>query len=412
MSLNRRSFLGSSAIAGTGLAIGCTTEAVETDDENGGGSGGVGGDGTGGAGGAEPEVCEDPLAGGTWVENVPFMDGGVPFHQKLSQGWDARLYFDLGTLDRTKLTADNDQFYIRTEYPDQLDSTAPWAIQVHGLVGATTLTMDDILPLVVPQGSHVLECSGNGDGGAFGLMSAAEWAGAPLEDVLGLLSIDAAATRVLISGFDGHSVPSNGGHSTPGASWIFTFDQLIEAGAFLATEMNGVALPPDHGAPVRLYMPGWYGCSNIKWVNEIELVDEDAPSTDQMREFASRTHQLGTPTLARDFRPASMDQSAMPVRVEKWQLADGLGYRVIGILWGGQALTEALLISFDGGVNWEPVNVCPKMSTNQTWTIWEHIWRPTATGTAAIKMAVDDATISTNRLDLGWYDRSVSISEV
>ncbi len=96
------------------------------------------------------------------------------------------------------------------------------------------------------------------------------------------------ATRVLVSGFDDHSQPSRS--SVAGASWIFTFEQLEAAGAFLATEMNGKPLSPDHGFPVRLVVPRWYGCACIKWVNEILLVDEEAPVTSQMREFAGRGH--------------------------------------------------------------------------------------------------------------------------
>ncbi len=410
MTLDRRTLLGNSVLAGAGLAVGCTTEALETTEDDGAGGSGTGGQG--GAGGAAPVNCEDAFSGGQYLGNIEFLDGDVGFAQKFSQGWDARLYFDLASLTPDKLTATNDEFYVRTEFPDLLDTSVPWAIQVDGMVTSRTLTMDDILPLAKPQGAFVLECSGNGGGGAFGLMSAAEWSGAPMEDVLDLLTIDPAATRVLVSGFDGHSVPSVGMHSTPGASWIFTFDQLREAGAFLATEMNGVALPPDHGEPVRLYMPGWYGCTNIKWVDAIRLVDENEPSTGQMREFASRTHQIGTPQLARDFLPASMNQAAMPVRIEKWQLSDGIAFRVVGILWGGQALTDKLFISFDNGLNWEWVNVCPGMQTNQTWTLWEHFWRPTATGTAAIRMLIDDPMIPTNRLDSGWYDRAVTIAEI
>src|SRR5204862_7518096 len=104
--------------------------------------------------------------------------------------------------------------------------------------------------------------------------------------------------------------------------------------ALLATGMNGAPLPPDHGFPVRLIVPGWYGCACIKWIDRIDLVAADAPATTQMREFARRTHQNGEPALAREFTPAVIDQAAMPVRVEKW-LADGrIAYRVIGVMWG------------------------------------------------------------------------------
>ena len=136
--------------------------------------------------------------------------------------------------------------------------------------------------------------------------------------------------------------------SVPGASWIFSRDDLQRA--LLALRMNGAPLPRDHGFPVRLIVPGWYGCACIKWVNRIELVPDDAPATSQMREFASRTHQpfdasrrAGSPTaagpgppqaLARDYLPAVIDTAAMPVRVEKWVASGHVFYRIVGITWG------------------------------------------------------------------------------
>jgi len=356
--------------------------------------------------------CADPFAGGAMIGLAPFGDVDVPLDTRRGEGWDGRLYTDLSTVRASEDVIDNDRFYLRTFYPDLLVPPDPWTIAVSGLATETTISIDDVRALAEPQGLHVLECSGNGRGGGFGLLSAAAWAGAPMTAVLDALDVDPAATRVLVEGFDEHSVPSAGGHSTPGASWIFTFDQLAEAGAFLATEMNGVPLPADHGAPVRLYVPGWYGCTCIKWVTAIRLVDDDAPATSQMLEFAGRTHQEGRPAMARDYQPASMHQAAMPVRVEKWRAADGeLLYRVIGILWGGQALTDRLQL-VASGLPPVDVDVCPPMTTNQTWTVWQHPWRPGVVGAHPIDLVIDDPAIPTRRLDVGYYRRTVSIDEV
>ena len=60
----------------------------------------------------------------------------------------------------------------------------------------------------------------------------------------------------------------------------------------------------------------WYGCTCIKWLNAITFVDNDAEATSQMQEFAARTHQHGVPKLAKDYKPAIIDQAAMPIRVE------------------------------------------------------------------------------------------------
>src|SRR5438045_5252144 len=97
--------------------------------------------------------------------------------------------------------------------------------------------------------------------------------------------------------------------------------------------MDGGPLSLDHGHPLRLLVPGWYGCTAIKWVDEVALVGDDAPATDQMREYAGRTHQDAAgprdqmlrragsrpegPPRAKDSRPATVDEAAVPVRVSQ-----------------------------------------------------------------------------------------------
>jgi DMSO/TMAO reductase YedYZ molybdopterin-dependent catalytic subunit len=400
---SRREMLASAAaVASFLLACG--------DDGAPGGASGQGGEGAaGGAGGG----CggDDPFAGAELLETLGFVDDGdLELGVPLNVGWDGRLYTNLSTLSPDALVTPNDSFYVRTRYPDLLDASAPWRIDVDGLVeGPAELALEALLPLVGPRGVHLMECSGNSRKGSFGLLSAAAWGGVRMVDVLELLDIRAEATRVLVSGFDGHSVPSANGHSKPGASWVFTFSELAEA--FLATEMNGVALPPDHGAPVRLLVPGWYGCTCIKWVDRITLVDEREPATAQMKEFASRTHQVGVPELAAMFAPATIDHAAMPVRVEQWRVDGAILYRVIGVLWGGSRVTDALSIRFGDGP-FTPVTVCPPPSTSETWALWSHAWRPSAPGEYPIRMRVDDPALVTRRLDDDYYLRTVAIDEV
>ena len=175
--------------------------------------------------------------------------------------------------------------------------------------------------------------------------------------------------------------------------------------------MNGEPLSEDHGFPIRLVIPGWYGCTCIKWVNEIALVDESAPATTQMHEFAQRTHQVGNPSLARDFRPANIDVAAMPVRVEKWLVDGHLEYHIVGILWGGTRRVTALQIRFNRDTSFVPIGSLHHQ-TNATWTLWTHDWRPKVTGNYWIQMCVADSSIPTRRLDAGYYARKVVITEV
>jgi len=322
-----------------------------------------------------------------------------------------RLAFDLRTLTLDTLVTSNHDFFIRTRYPDGLQHApgSPWPIRIGGLVREPqTLFADALDASASPQGTVLLECSGNGRQRAFGLLSAAEWSGVPLADLLTAARPLDAATRVLISGVDRHS---NATPRSAGASWVFTLGQLAAAGAFLATRMNGAPLPPDHGAPIRLIVPGWYGCTMAKWVDEIRLVDDAEPATAQMKEFAARTHQDGEPELARDYRPAEIDQTAMPVRIEKWRTDGGLEYRVVGVMWGGGRPTSALQIRFNNDEAAEPVEAY-RQTTNRTWTLWSHTWRPRRPGAFRITMHVDDPSVRTRRLDEGFYARTVEIGEV
>lgn len=360
--------------------------------------------------------CADPLAGGRRTGTVPFAgeSGNPPFHVLLGSGLDARLYTDLSELTPGTLVTPNSRFFVRTGWPDRLEFSgreAAWAIRVAGLVRQPgTLSLADLAPLVEPAGPFLMECAGNNNPENFGLMSAAAWAGAPLVKVLEKIAPLPGATRVKISGFDDHSRMSRS--STPGASWVFTIEELVSAGALLATKMNGAPLPHDHGWPVRLVVPRWYGCACIKWVDELTLVDDTAPATPQMKEFAARTFQDGAPDLARDYTPAAMDLSALPIRIEKWRLDGRLAYRVVGLVWGGTGRARELRIRFNHTEPYVPVDVCPPPETTLTWTLWSHVWRPAATGRYQIVLQAGDPAIESRRLDLYFYTRQVWIDEV
>lgn len=324
------------------------------------------------------------------------------------EGLAGRLTLDLASLEESTSRVPIDQFFIRTRKPSGLHYAErdPWMIRLRGLVRKPCdVKLADLRNDLEKKGDHLLECSGNGRQRAFGLLSTTDWSGIPVEALLERAGVLASATCVSIAGVDDHAVSLP--NSPAGASWIFRLEEIKQYGSFLATEMGGQPLTEDHGQPVRLMTPGWYGCTCIKWVDQITLLDDTAPATGQMREFASRTHQDGVPDLAKDFQPATMDLAAMPVRVEKWRLGQEIVYRVVGIMWGGQTTTTKLMIRF----NHEPPRPVDTYDhkTNATWTWWTHAWRPSQSGRYRIRLSVDDPNFRTLRLDHGFYDRSVAI---
>jgi DMSO/TMAO reductase YedYZ molybdopterin-dependent catalytic subunit len=334
----------------------------------------------------------------------------APLDQLLGSGLDARLFTDLASLDPAQPLTPSPKFFIRSAASPRLPG-APWKVQIGGLANSKpSFGVDELTRMAAPAGTHLLECAGNAAAASFGLISAAAWDGVPIAEVIDRAGANSAASHLLVSGFDDMEAPTR--TSVPGASWIFSRDELVRARAFLALRMNGAPLPPDHGGPVRLVVPGWYGCCCIKWVERIELVDRNRPTTSQMREYAARTHQNALPELARDYEPAVIDAAAMPVRVEKWRRDGRIVYRVVGIQWGGAKPTDALSIRFKSGSPWTTVDECPLPASTTNWTIWSHWWRPESAGRYDIVLKISDPTIRTRRLDLFFYTRTVSIDEV
>jgi DMSO/TMAO reductase YedYZ molybdopterin-dependent catalytic subunit len=334
----------------------------------------------------------------------------VPMESTLGDELDGRMYTDLSKLSLQTAVTPTESFYIRTRASELLDTKRPWAVRLDGLVAKPfELSGEELKKTAKPMGVHLMECAGNARSVHFGLMSAAEWAGVPLAEVLESAKPKSQSTRVLVSGFDTYAKKSIS--SQPGASWVFTWEELKAARAFLATEMNGSPLTKDHGAPVRLVVPGWYGCTCIKWVNEITLVDDGAEATSQMQEFAGRTQQQGVPKLVRDYSPATIEQAAMPTGIEKWLVGERIQYRVTGILWGGSHPVSALEIRFNPEEEYVPVESV-QQTVNDPWSFWAHTWSPKQTGSYLIRLRTNDPRIAARRLDAGYYVRSVEITEI
>jgi DMSO/TMAO reductase YedYZ molybdopterin-dependent catalytic subunit len=351
-------------------------------------------------------------AEGTRVGVIPFVnEGHDPVGVLLGDELDGRYFTDLSRLAPENPITPADDFYIRTRASKLLDRGKPWTIQLGGLAeNPKALRVDDLAKSAKPMGLHLMECAGNSRSAHFGMISVADWSGVALQDILQTLKPALSPQRILISGFDLYSAKSSS--SVPGASWIFTEEQLQSSGAFLAVQMNGKPLTLDHGAPVRLFVPGWYGCACIKWVNEISSVADDAPATSQMQEYASRTMQHGVPRLASEYKPATLDAAAMPIRIEKWFVKGKIEFRVFGIQWGGAAPIDGLEIQFNPEENYVPVTDFRASSSVNSWNFWQHNWMPSSSGRYAIRLRAKPTSIPARRLDSGYYVRFVDITDL
>jgi len=359
-----------------------------------------------------------PVAGGRLVRTMPLgrLDGrpAPPLNTLLGTSLDARQFTDLSTIDPERPLTAADHFYIRTAHPASLPPAENWRINCGGLLQERALELRALEANSGPMGTHVMECSGNVDPANFGLLSAAAWDGVPVREVLDRIGRPSAAQRVRITGLDDDQFRS--ASSNAGASWVFTVEELERTRAFLALRMNGTSLSPDHGAPVRLVVPNYYGCSCIKWVSRIDWVPDDEPATSQMQEFSARTHQSGVPALAREYEPPLIDLAAAPIRVEQWVVTrenrDRVVYRVVGLRWGGTVAKAPLTIRFKHTERFVPVENNPPATSTTSWTLWSHTWMPDTPGRYQIALSVSDLSIRARRLDIFYYTRDVEIDRI
>ncbi len=353
----------------------------------------------------------DTRDSGSVLGLVPFSgEGRPPMGELIGTELDGRLFTDLSTLTPENPVTPADKFFIRTRASRLLDTSSPWTIHVGGLIEKSiAISAEALAKKARPMGIHLMECSGNTRSTRFGMMSIAAWDGVPLQELLQRAKPQRLAVRVLVSGFDRYQEESM--TSEPGAGWIFSRDQLFSSKAFLATKMNGQPLRSDHGAPVRLMVPGWYGCVCVKWVNQIDFVSDDAPATSQMQEYAGRTMQMGVPSLARDYRPAMVDIAAMPTRIEKWLVGGKIRYHVTGIQWGGLAPAQGMELRFDPEERSVPVEIV-QTSHGKNWCFWSYQWNPPEIGKFTIRLRLNAENIAATKLNSGYYDRSVEIAEI
>jgi DMSO/TMAO reductase YedYZ molybdopterin-dependent catalytic subunit len=156
-----------------------------------------------------------------------------------------------------------------------------WTLEIGGLVAnPVSLTLDEIKSRPAITMPVTMECAGNGRtllepraiSQPWGLeaIGTAEWTGTPLAPILDEAGVDASAIEILFTGQD-RGVQ---GDEIQDYQRSLTLDDATREEVMLVYEMNGHPLQPQHGFPVRLMVPGWYGMTSVKWLTKIESISE------------------------------------------------------------------------------------------------------------------------------------------
>lgn len=355
------------------------------------------------AAGFSAPVIASILADGAWAQaatptaqafNSPFTTippDDDPAQSLASIGIDQPLTprggFNFGTPPNlvTGITVDNGAFFIRTHGPSaQLDDPSRYVLTVAGHVDTPlTLTLDDLKAMPQRSFQAFLECSGNGrgffspavKGGQWhnDAIGNADWSGVSLHEMLVKAGVKDGAIDVVSQGGD-----------FPEMQRGLPIDVAMGTDTLLVLQMNGEDLPPPHGGPVRLFVPGWGGIASTKWLIGLTVLDQPFQGDFNVKNYIV-IDELGT-TL----RPVRQ----MPASSGIWTPAVGATLPagqvpIAGYAWSGLGGIARVEVSTDNGLSWNDATLTDDGS-ELAWSRFEYAWDAKPGPTALLSRAIDD----------------------
>ena len=299
-------------------------------------------------------------------------------------------FYDLTRL-RAPITSNPDFFLLQHGEVPRLDASR-WRLAVGGLVEKPVeLLLSGLQRRQKAEVTTCIECAGNGGYGMHGLVGNARWAGVPLAPVLDELGIRPGAREVVFTGADpaterlrGEEYPSRFARSLP-------LSEARDPGILLAYEMNGEPLPVEHGYPLRLIVPGWYGVAQVKWLERIELIDRPFMGWYMAKDYVTlRGEDRGGRIEYQATSVAKMKLKSIITRVTRRRFSKGADrYTICGAAWGNGARIRSVEIRIDGD-EFRPAELEPP-SSPFAWTLFHLRWRNPAPGPHTLVSRATDA---------------------
>ena len=273
-----------------------------------------------------------------------------------------------------------DRFFVRCHTYTPQVSMSEWSLKIDGKVDRpTTLTLDDLKKLPRVELVSVLECAGNGrrfyephvagTQWAFGSVGNGRWTGVRLRDVLQKAGIRSSAKEIL---FDGADVPIG---KMADFQRTITSAKALHPDTLLAYEMNGQALPVQHGFPLRVIAPGWAGDSWVKWVQHIEVLEHEFEGFWMKSAYRRPLHPVppgGTVDASETVPVTDLNVKSVIAAPSGWAKPGTV--RVQGTAWSNGSPVSKVEVSTDGGRTWKSA----KLGGSQTrygWRLWQHDWK-------------------------------------
>lgn len=254
----------------------------------------------------------------------------------------------------------NDDFYITSKGTTPHLHASDWHLKVDGLVEQPfTLSYAELIALPRIERELTLECISNPIGGS--MLGNARWTGTSLKPLLDRARPKPEAVSVALHAADGLS----SGHPVA---------RIWRQENFIAYQMNGEDLPPDHGYPARIFIPGKFGMKQPKWLTRIEFLNHS---------YLGYWESYGWSDLCERWAHARFSD------LKDGATISGKNFEITGYALGNLDGIRAVEISFDDGKTWRPTSVFSNPSP-LTWAFWKYIWVDPASGSYHLRVRAID----------------------
>src|SRR5215204_243889 len=298
--------------------------------------------------------------------------------------------------------------YLLTHFDIPKVDAETWQLEVGGLVEKPlTLTLTEVRARPARTMPVTLECAGNGRAlieprpmsqpWLQGAVGTAEWTGTPLAPLLGEAGVAAEAKEIVFSGLD-RGIQDNLEHAYERSLPVAEAqrDEML-----LAYEVNGQPLPPQHGFPLRLVVPGWYGMTHVKWLRSIDVVAEPFLGWQQQLAYVLQASEDDEGSPVTRMLPRSLVvPPGIPDFLTRDRFLPAGPCPLTGRAWSGWAPIERIEVSADGGRTWTDAELEEPLD-DHAWRGWRYEWDPHP-GEHELCSRATDASGRTQPVDPEW----------
>jgi DMSO/TMAO reductase YedYZ molybdopterin-dependent catalytic subunit len=290
--------------------------------------------------------------------------------------------------------------YVLTHYDIPATDPASWQLGIGGAVERPlTLSLDDLARRPAVTSRVLLECAGNGRARLeprpvsqpwlLEAVGSAEWTGTPLAPLLQEAGLSPAAVDVVFTGAD-HGVER--GVEQDYARGL-PLAEALRPDVLLVWAMNGQPLLPQHGAPLRLVVPGWYGMAQVKWLTRIEVLTEPFAGFQNATAYRLKVDADDAGEPVTRIRPrALLAPPGWPDFMTRERFVHAGVVPLSGRAWSGRAPVTGVQVSTDGGGTWDDAELAAADPSHPfAWRAWTYAWTAAPGRCELLVRAADEA---------------------